>query len=442
MLNKSEIYNLMDSVLSQGKYFTSITLKYEENGLTRFANSEIHQNVYSENCEIDICVFNNKKISKLSTNVLDETSLIKTLRDAEENLEFLPEGDYEYSHTDSPNFLEYEDSHINSSKNLDIEDRAVILEKSLKSLPTDYLAAGALSRSVNILAFGNSNKIKRFYSRNSQDFNVVVMHKDGSSGYGQITANDPEDFLVEETFKKAYEKAVLALNPISLEPGAYDVILEPLAASEYVSMAAYIGTTADSIKDGTSFLEGKKGEKVFDSKITIKDDWKNKDSFQLPFDFEGYERKCMTIFKNGVFKNIISDSKNASILKEENTGHSLGYGSCSVPVNLVMDGGNRTLEEIIKSTKKALLITRFHYMNVVNPRESLLTGLTRDGVFLVEDGKIKCAVKDMRFTESILNAFNNVEEISSDRQKIDFFFGPIIIPAMKIRNFHFTGKTE
>ncbi|MDU1350721.1 metallopeptidase TldD-related protein [Clostridium faecium] len=148
------------------------------------------------------------------------------------------------------------------------------------------------------------------------------------------------------------------------------------------------------------------------------------------------------MFENGVFKNIISDSKNASILKEENTGHSLGYGSGSVPLNLVMDGGNKTLEEIIKSTKKSLLVTRFHYMNVVNPRESLLTGLTRDGVFLIEDGEIKCAVKDMRFTESILNAFNNVEEISSDKQKIDFFLGPIIIPSMKIKDFHFTGKTE
>ncbi|MDU1350720.1 hypothetical protein [uncultured Clostridium sp.] len=193
-------------------------------------------------------MLHNKKISKLYTNVLDETSLIKTLREAEENLEFLPEGDYEYSHTDSPNFLEHEDPYINSSKNLDIENRAVILDKSLKSLPVDYLAAGALSKTVTILAFGNSNKIKRFSSRNSQDFNVVVMHKDGASGYGEITANNPEDFLVEEAFKKAYEKAVLAVNPISLEPGTYDVILEPLAASEYVFRATYIGTTQIALK--------------------------------------------------------------------------------------------------------------------------------------------------------------------------------------------------
>ncbi len=442
MLNKLEVYNLIDSVLSQGKYFTSISLQYMENALTRFANSEIHQNVYSDDCEVSIAVFNKKKISKISTNVLDEASLLKTLREAEENLEFLPEGDYEYTHVDSPEFLEYEDPHISSLNNLDIEDRAAILEKCFNSLPVDYLAAGALSKSITILAFGNSNKIKRFTSRNSQDFNVVVMHKDGASGYGEITSSNPSDFLVEETLKKAYDKAILGLNPISLNPGAYDVILEPLAVSEYVAMSAYIGVTADSIKDGVSFLKGKKGEKVFDSKITIKDHWKNEDSFQFPFDFEGYERKCVTIFEEGVFKNIISDSKNASLLNEENTGHSLGYNSGSVPINLVMDGGDRTLEEIIKSTKKALLITRFHYMNIVNPRESLLTGLTRDGVFLVEDGEIKCAVKDMRFTESILNAFNNVEEISSDRENINFFFGPMIIPAMKIKDFHFTGKTE
>jgi len=113
-----------------------------------------------------------------------------------------------------------------------------------------------------------------------------------------------------------------------------------------------------------------------------------------------------------------------------------------IPLNIVMDGGEKTLEEIIKETDKAILVSRFHYMNIVNPRTAQLTALTRDGLFQVKEGKIDHALENMRFTESILNAFNNIVEISKDRQRVPTLIGNYYVPALKIKNFNFTGKTK
>ena len=142
MLNKDEFYNLIDKVLAKSKYFTAINVFYKETGLTRFANSEIHQNVYTSDYDIKITVINDKKIAKVSTNIMDEEALFQALREAEENLEFLPKGGYEYKFAKTPDFIEYEDEYINSQYNLGIKDRADILVQCINSLEENYTAAG------------------------------------------------------------------------------------------------------------------------------------------------------------------------------------------------------------------------------------------------------------------------------------------------------------
>jgi predicted Zn-dependent protease len=178
---------------------------------------------------------------------------------------------------------------------------------------------------------------------------------------------------------------------------------------------------------------------VFGENITIRDDVNNENTMPLYFDFEAYERKTLDIIKNGVVKELAYDIKSAIKDGVETTGHSVGQsGMGGIPLNLVMEGGCDTLEGLIKSASKGILITRFHYMNVVDPRQALLTGLTRDGLFMIEDGKLKSGVKNMRFTESMLNAFNKVVGITNERKKTSGYY----VPAVKIEDFHFTGKTE
>jgi predicted Zn-dependent protease len=231
----------------------------------------------------------------------------------------------------------------------------------------------------------------------------------------------------------------MGINPTTIEPGSYTVILEPLAVADLLGYMNYVGFSARSAQLGTGYLTGKIGQKVFGENITIKDDVNNENTMPLYFDFEGYERKVLNIIEKGIVKELAYDVKSAIKDGVETTGHSVGQaGMGGLPLNLVMEGGNETLEGLIKSTQKGILVTRFHYMNVVDPRQALLTALTRDGLFMIEEGKIKSGVKNMRFTESMLMAFNKVVGITSERKKTSGYY----VPAVKIEDFHFTGKTE
>lgn len=202
----------------------------------------------------------------------------------------------------------------------------------------------------------------------------------------------------------------------------------------------YIGFSARSMQLGMSFLIGKLGQKVLGENISIVDDCYNKNTFPLPFDFEGIRRKKLNIIEKGIAKDVAYDIKTALKDGVETTGHCAGEGGFAF--NLVMKGGNDSLDSLIKGTKRGVLVTKFHYMNIVDPRQATLTALTRDGFFLIEDGEIKCGLKNMRFTESMLNAFNKVVGITSERKKVPGFFGVSYVPALKIEDFHFTGKTE
>lgn len=443
MLNRKRAYEIIDKVLSYCNYYTMVSVSSEEEGLTRFANSEIHQNVFRANDAVNITVYHNKRQSKIITNLLDDEGLKQAVKDAEENLTFLPEGDLDIPEIFEPKEIcrdEYDDS---LDSKFDISNRAKLIKEGIDLLEDGFMAAGALSLTKMVIAMGNTKGIKRYVRMDSASFNTVVIHKNGASGYAELNTNKAHELNVDEQFKKALEKARMGINPISIEPGSYDVILEPLAVGDLVMFTNFMGFSAKAIQNGTSCFAGKIGEKIFSSNITIKDDISNDNTVIIPFDFEGYERKALNIVENGVLKELAYDVRSAIKDKVETTGHSVGSaGMGGLPLNIVIKGGNDTLESLIKGTKKGLLVSRFHYMNEVDPKQAILTALTRDGVFLIENGQIKCAVNNMRFTESMLNAFNNVEGITAERTKVPAPLGFYYVPTLKIRDFHFTGKTE
>ncbi len=206
---------------------------------------------------------------------------------------------------------------------------------------------------------------------------------------------------------------------------------------------SFTGFSAKSVQDKRSFLTDKKGEKVFHEDVTLVDDYTNENVSPLPFDFEGYPRQKVTLVENGVVKGFVHDGYTAFKEGVTPTGHSLDRPQRGgMPLHLIMSSGERSLDDIIADTEEALLVTRFHYMNVVNPRQGELTGLTRDGVFKVEDGEIVGAVKNMRFTDKMIDVFNSIEAISEERHRTPSFFGNYYVPAVKANNFHFTGKTD
>lgn len=443
MLNKERAYALIDKVLSYCSSYTMVTVTDNEEGLTRFANSEIHQNVQNSDVNIEICVSDGIREATVSTNLMDDESLKRAVKNAEENLQFIPQGDQQIPELTSPIEICSENYDEEIEKRFDIQNRARLIKEGIEQLGEGYSAAGAMTLDKTVTAMGNSKGIKRFARLDTVKLNVVVTHESGSSGYAAQNANIAAEMDVAKNFNVAYNKAKAGINPISIEPGSYTVILEPAAVSGLLMYMSFSGFSAKSVQTGRSYLTGKLGQKVFGENITITDDVTNENTFPFLFDTEGYERKKVEVIKNGVAQQLIYDTKSAAADGVETTGHSVSTPSMGgIPLNFVMEGGTESLEDIIKGSKKAILVTRFHYMNTVNPRQALLTALTRDGLFLVEDGEIKCGVKNMRFTESMLEAFNNVTAISAERTKVPNFMGVSYVPAVKIENFHFTGKTE
>lgn len=443
MLNKKAAYEIIDKILSKCNYYTMVSIMCKEEGLTRFANSEIHQNVYNAEDSVTITVIHDKKIALVTTNLLSEEGLTEAVRDAEENLKFLPQGDIKLPELTSPLEIASEEYDDSLSDKFNILNRAKLIKEGIDLLHEDYIAAGALSLTTEAICMGNNRDVRRYGRFDTVSFNAVVMHKDGASGYTEYNTNKAEELDVVDRFKDAYKKCKMGINPISIEPGSYDVILEPLSVGDLLMYMSFIGFSAKDVQTGTSFLTGKIGEKVFGENITIRDDVKNENTMPLYFDFEGYARTSLNLIENGVAKELSYDVKTAIEDNVKPTGHSFGYsGQGGIPINIVMEGGSDTSEELIKSTKKALLVSRFHYMNIVDQRQAVLTALTRDGLFLIEDGEIKGAVKNMRFTESMLHAFNNVTGISAERTKVPGAFGFNYVPTLKIEDFHFTGKTE
>lgn len=444
MLSKEQIYEIIDCVVSECQPYEAKALVLSNGvGLSRFANSEIHQNVFENKTEIIINILDKNKSIESATTDYSKDGLKQLVAEMKENLIFLPDAD-------EPPPLATGEVEITADSFSDelerlytVENRCKLIKDCIDTLSDDYMAYGALTYSEEQIAVGNSTGLRRFARYNSVDFSALVSSNSGGTGYAQMLSNTPANMDVPAAFMKAKDKAEMNQNPIDIEPGVYTVILEPMAVGALLSDMAFMGFTGKSVLNQASFLTGKLGEKVFDERITIIDDVTNKNTIPLPFDFEGEPRQVVSIIEKGVAKGLVYDGTSAAEAGVKTTGHSVNmpeYGG--MPMNMVMGNGEKTLDQIISETESGLLVTKFHYMNGLNPRQAQLTALTRDGLFKIENGKIVAAVNNMRFTESMLNAFNQVVDVSKERQSTGFYFGSCHVPGMKINNFHFTGKTK
>ena len=444
MLSKQKLYDIIDFVVKKAEgYDTRVLINGQAESLIRYANSMIHQNVFEDVTTVGITIIDGKKRSEQSTTDYSEQGLTDAVAEAIANLEFLPDSGQQPAPATEPALIEEDGYNEELAKSYTVLNRANELKEALDTLTEDYLAYGTYTYSDMQLVFGNSQGVKRYARGNKISYSILVADKEGGSSFINESYQNPTNIDFKKSFARVYEKAKLNVNAKQIEPGTYTVILEPAAVADIISYLSFTGFTAKSVQNQMSFLTGKLNTKVFDERINIIDDWQNENTMSMPFDFEGYSRKKLNIIENGVAKELGHDTLSAVSEGVETTGHSVNMPSYGgIPINIVMAGGDKTIDEIIAESDNAILITRFHYMNIVNPRIAQLTALTRDGVFEINNGKIVSAVKNMRFTESVLEAFNNIAEISSDCKGVPAFFGNIFVPALKINNFHFTGKTN
>jgi predicted Zn-dependent protease len=225
--------------------------------------------------------------------------------------------------------------------------------------------------------------------------------------------------------------------------GQYDVILEPGCLAGVMMWLSFIAFGSNSFIEGRSFLSGKLGERSMGENITIYDSVHEAEAEGLPFDLQGFPKQKVTLIERGINRGVVFDCISASQAKTKPTGHGLLPGSPSgaIPLNICLEPGDSSVEEMIASCQRGLLVSQFHYVNgYLDPKKALMTGMTRYGTFLIEGGKIKHAVKNLRWTESMLRALSNVKAISREREVIpQDGMGFAIMPAVYIRDFTFTG---
>jgi predicted Zn-dependent protease len=305
--------------------------------------------------------------------------------------------------------------------------------------------AGIYSTGGGAFGLANSKGLWAFHRSTNAKFSISAMRVD-SSGWAEDFDSDFAKVDVDAVAAKAARKALDGKNPAQIEPGAYTVIFEPAAVAEFLLFLSWTAFNGLAYAEQRSCFSGKVGQKVAGDSITIEDNAWHPLSKGLPFDFEGFPRQPVTLIERGVFKGAVHNRKTAKLTGVEPTGHSLPQPDANGPFpgNLVLHGGDSSLDQMIASTDQGLLVTKLHYVNILNPMTMTLTGMTRDGFFLIEKGKVTKGLKNMRFTESVLNVLNNVAAMSRELYKTGTFWGGGggVAPVLKVNGFHFTSKTE
>ncbi|MGB9720907.1 MAG: TldD/PmbA family protein [bacterium] len=453
MIDKKEAKKIIDYVLNESKADqTEVVIFDFDSALTRYANNYIHQNVQEANTGVFIRVAFGKKIGSSYTNSTTPNKVRETLRWAETIARFQIDNPYFESlprvkSKDYKNVVSFEAKTARISPNE--RSRAVkeIIEVAKKN---NLISYGSVSNGWSAAAIGNSNGTFA-YRQSSDIFCNIVMATDNSTGYAQAGAKSIKDIDFTRMARIAAEKALKSKNPVELPPGQYTTIFEPLAVSDIISYLAYYSFNGKTYEEGRSYLSGRLSTQIVDNRITIIDDPFYKKGFATPFDSEGVPKKRLVLIEKGVAKNVVYDSITAKMAKKESTGHALMYPNPfgPIPMHIVMKGGDSSLDDMIKTVEKGILVTRLHYTNVIDPYKLVFTGMTRDGTFFIENGVITRGIRNLRFTENIFDALNRVEAISQSTELVADEPGyslrmphGVVVPALKIKDFTFTSATE
>jgi PmbA protein len=446
MLGQERIRQLAGQILDRSEADqTEVVILSSDSALTRFANSVIHQNVYETDAEVRIRAVIGSRIGVAVTNNLSEEALAAALARAIQTARLSPQNP-DFKSLPAPQPITQVDAFHPGTAECTPERRADgVGAICLQARDAGVVASGALTTGATEIAVANSLGIWAYHPLTQAEINTVIM-SDTSAGYASALAIDVGELDFEAIGREALEKCVRSQHPRSLPPGDYPVIIEPYATQDFLQMMAYTGLSAQAVQEGRSFMIGKLGQPIVDARVSIWDDGLDPAGIPLPFDFEGVPKQRVDFIVGGVAQDVVYDSYTAG--KEPgraSTGHALPAPNPMgpFPVNTFFAPGEASLDEMIASTKRGLYITRFHYTRPVEPKRVTITGMTRDGTFLIENGAIAYPVKNLRFTQSYLEALNQVEAIGRDTRLLQAWgLASQSVPALKLAGFNFTGATE
>jgi len=416
-----------------------------ENAVTRFAENAISQNVSRQGLAITIRIVKGKCTARVSTSSTDAASLKHAFAKASTLVAFQKES-ADILPLPNPRPVQPIPAYESSTAELRAEARAAAVLKAIsKCKKAGLRAAGICSTGWGALAVANTKGLLVSHKDTTGTFSVSVQTGD-SSGWAEASHRDFGEINVDKLVAVALEKAEASRNARSIEPGLYTVVLEPAAVAELFQFMGWFGFGGLGFVEDRTFMAGRLGQQIFGENITVHDDAFHPLQRGLPFDFEGLPRQPIALIEKGVAKAVVHDRVTAQRAHAETTGHALPQPSVEgpMPLNLILASGDSSVEEMIASTERGILITRFHYTNLVEPMKLVLTGMTRDGTFLIEKGKVTSPLKNLRFTQSVVEALNEVDLISREPETMLADWGPgaYTVPALKIRRFNFSSTTE
>jgi predicted Zn-dependent protease len=439
-LTQEEVKSICDKVMSFSKADEcNVQLGGASTGNIRFARNAVSTSGIINDIQMAVTVAFGKKQGIATINEFDDKSLEKVVRRAEDLARLAPENP-EFMPAVSKQTYQATPTFNQKTADIDPEFRAEVAAYAIEACRKNKLvAAGFFTDNNSFNSIANSNGVFGYQLETGLDFTCTVRTEDGrGSGWVKRSIGDASRFDVREAIDVAMEKAKRSLNAKALEPGRYTVILEPAATSDLIGNMLS-GFDARQADEGRSFLSKKGGgnrlgEKLFDEQVNIWADPWNTDIGILPWDGSMLPRERVDVIKNG---RVTSLEYSRFWAQKQKVAASAGHG------NMIMAGTDKTTAELIANTKKGVLVTRTWYIRMVDPQSVLLTGLTRDGTFYIENGKIMYPIKNFRFNESPISMLNNIEEIGKPvviaGDEVPY---QMLIPPMKVRDFNFTSLSD
>ena len=410
--------------------------------LTRFANNNIHQNVAEQGRWLSVRVALHQQTARATTNRLDADSIrsaveqaLALARSAAPNSDLLP--------LTEPSMISETKRFDETTASATPDHRARAVAEAIRVIESaGQTAAGIYSTGQSVEAILNSRGVAAWHAETMAQFSITAMAGD-SSGWAKASAVSHTAFDPVALAQSASEKARLSSDPQEIAPGRYTVILEPAAVLDLVGQM-FGDFSATSVKDSRSFLTDRLGSKLFGDNIDISDDVAHPLQAGVPFDGEGVPRRKLTLVDAGIPRELAYSRSSAHRAGVEPTGHGFPLPNeiGEAPLNIVIAGGSTTVDQMIASTDRGILVTRLWYIREVEPYDKIMTGMTRDGTFLIENGRVTRGLRNFRFNQGIIELLNNVEALSPSVRASGEEAFDMVVPAMKVRNFNFTEVTR
>lgn len=453
MLGKDLLDVCKDALAKAGVDEVELCAKWARRGCARFSVGELAQHMETDEPSLIARVARGKRVAEAQTSVLDLDAIVKCIRDADERARFVPETEGFSGFADAGSPTPDLPRVAKATREATAQTRADLLAPAMDRVAdANLLSAGMLETTIASASVATTRGCARSHDSTIASFRIWALETPGAggaAGFGQHVHRDVSKLAIADRAERAVRFAKLGKDPQPIDAGSYDIVLEPAAVAELMEWLSMTTFGAAEVEQGTSAIAGRLNERISGDAITITEDPLDASDlgFGVPFDREGTLREHVALVDKGIARGVLHDRTSAVRAKARSTGSAApaGLGTSGPAASAIhMDGGDAASpEELVRGMKRGLWICRLHYVNgLVDTRRTVMTGLTRDGCFLVEDGKIKHPVMNLRFTDSFLEALARCDGMTRERSTVLTWWsetGSTTVPAVRLRGFRFNA---